>query len=72
MFGVKVKYFILRILIFFLELILFDFIRFILVVGILLRFNDKCIICNMREILKYIFFVFCDVEELFFVLGLLS
>lgn len=54
------------------EVILYDFIRFILVKGILLRFIYKCIICNMREILKYIFFVFCDVEELFFVLGLLS
>lgn len=54
---------------FFLELTLLDFIRPISVVGTSSRSNNKCIICNMREISKYIFSVFCDAEELLSVLG---
>lgn len=69
MFGVKVKYFISRSSIFFLELTLLDFIRPISVVGTSSRSNNKCIICNMREISKYIFSVSCDAEELLSVLG---
>lgn len=69
MFGVKVKYFISRSSIFFLELTLLDFIRPIPVVGTSSRSNNKCIICNMREISKYIFSVSCDAEELLSVLG---
>lgn len=55
--------------IFFLELTLLDFIRPISVVGTSSRSNNKCIICNMREISKYIFSVSCDAEELLSVLG---
>lgn len=69
MFGVKVKYFISRSSIFFLVLTLLDFIRPISVVGTSSRSNNKCIICNMREISKYIFSVSCDAEELLSVLG---
>lgn len=54
---------------FFLELTLLDFIRPISVVGTSSRCNDKCIICNMREISKYISSVSCDAEELLSVLG---
>lgn len=39
------------------------------VVGTSSRSNNKCIICNMREISKYIFSVSCDAEELLSVLG---
>lgn len=63
------SYFISRSSIFFLELTLLDFIRPISVVGTSSRSNDKCIICNMREISKYIFSVSCDAEELLSVLG---
>lgn len=69
MFGVRVKYFISRSSIFFFELTLLDFIRPISVVGTSSRSNYKCIICNMREISKYIFSVSCDAEELLSVLG---
>lgn len=54
---------------FFLELTLLDFIRPISVVGTSSRSNNKCIICNMREISKYIVSVSCDAEELLSVLG---
>lgn len=48
---------------------LLDFIRPISVVGTSSRSNNKCIICNMREISTYIFSVSCDAEELLSVLG---
>lgn len=48
---------------------LLDFIRPISVVGTSSRSNNKCIICNMNEITKYILSVSCDAEELLSVLG---
>lgn len=51
------------------EVTLHDFIRPISVKGTSSRSIYKCIICNNREISKYIFSISCEAEELLSVLG---